>query len=106
LSRVYEYTPSLGPNASASPVATLVNPTIPIRIGRWKRREGNGFKVSRAASAWWTAASTSPCSTRAQPCMISDHWIAKVMFALMMTALVGGQLAMQLGVPLLPDNWP
>jgi hypothetical protein len=38
--------------------------------------------------------------------MISDHWIAKVMFALMMTALVGGQLAMQLGVPLLPDNWP
>jgi len=36
----------------------------------------------------------------------SDHWIAKVVFALMMTALVGAQLAMQLGVPLLPDNWP
>jgi hypothetical protein len=35
-----------------------------------------------------------------------DHRIAKVVFALMMTALVGAQLAMQLGVPLLPDNWP
>ena len=35
-----------------------------------------------------------------------DHWIAKVVFALMMAALVGAQLAMQLGVPLLPDNWP
>ena len=55
---------------STSPAAALVRPTIPIRIGRWKRREGNDFKVSRAASACRTPASTSPCSTRTQPCMI------------------------------------
>jgi len=35
-----------------------------------------------------------------------DHWLAKVVFALMMTAVVGAQLAMQFGVQLLPDNWP
>jgi len=35
-----------------------------------------------------------------------DHWLAKVVFALMMTALVGAQLAMQFGMQLLPDNWP
>jgi hypothetical protein len=35
-----------------------------------------------------------------------DHWIAKVVFVLMMTALVGAQQAMQCGVQLLPDNWP
>jgi hypothetical protein len=47
-----------------------------------------------------------PKMERAQPSTRMDHWIAKVVFALLIMMLVGAQLAMQLGVPLLPDNWP
>ena len=36
----------------------------------------------------------------------NEHWTVKAVFAFVLTCLVGAEIALYSGLPLLPSNWP
>ena len=36
----------------------------------------------------------------------NEHWTVKAVFAFVLTCLVGAEIALSSGLPVLPSNWP
>ena len=36
----------------------------------------------------------------------NEHWTVKAVFAFVLTCLVGAEIALYSGLPVLPSNWP